>query len=163
MIHRVLALWSSILILVSGSGCGASDEDPANLISIALLQETLAGPVGTNLAQVKFDNLSLLVDQSVTSCDSDNSSGAGIQIALSGPFAGASVAITSVPQSSPFTFPDNGALDLRLPGSHLPDGSGTCVLTRTANTALRYQASLSSSCVLYGHTMQVLDIDCRPN
>ncbi|MCB1138860.1 MAG: hypothetical protein KDK23_08900 [Leptospiraceae bacterium] len=162
MNHAFRLLSMAAILLMLPLSCD-SDEESDQFLSLLLLQSASQGPSGTNLARVQFDNLTILVDQPIIHCDVDNSSGAGIEISLSGPIANSSVVITSVPSTSPFTFPQNGALDLRLPASHLPDASGTCVLSRSENTSLRYTASLSGGCQLNGHSIQVLEIDCKPD
>lgn len=134
----------------------------------SLLFETVVadlGPSGTNLANLSFDGFSR-DNIPVVSCDVDNSSGKGIRINLpTDIFAGGYyLKIVTVPNTSPYLFPENGDLDLFMSASHLPANPPSCTLTRTVNTNLRYTASVSSNCILMGgHTLTRFEVDCKPD
>lgn len=157
-----------ILWIASCTGPAEKSVNPAIFLFLSP-SSTIAdpGPAGANLAKVQFDGLPVGT-YPVTSCDVNNSSGNGIKVDGSAVF-GFRITIGAVPVSSPYTFAANDPnLDLPInpytTGVHIPDGVVACTLTRTINTSMRYSSSLSSGCTLNGaHTIQQLDIDCKPD
>lgn len=122
-----------------------------------------AGPSGANLGQVQFDGMPLVANAPVIRCDADNSASAGVVVDLSALFAASYVKIEIVPSTSPYTFTAGEAFDLHLTSVHRPDGSAACTLTRTANTANRYTAFMSTNCGIVGHVLNRFEVDCKPD
>ncbi len=157
-----------VLLFVMFGFCARPADDPGNEVVSALIllrarQTEDAGPAGTNLSQVQFDGFTLLSSAPVTRCDADNSSGAGVVVDVSSIIAASYVKIEIVPSTTPYSFAPGGAFDLHLVSVHRPDGSAPCTLTRTANTANRYTASMSTNCGIAGHVLNRFDVDCIPD
>lgn len=166
------AIPAQILTLLFLFHCSENkSQDISSLLLPNLLKQTenpdpgATGPSGKNLANFSFDGFSR-DNEPVVSCDVDNSSGQGIRVNLpTDVFAGGYyLKIETVPSTSPYLFPENGALDLWMSNSHRPAAPPSCTWTRTVNTSLRYVASISDDCILMGsHTLTRFEVDCKPD